>query len=97
MVRVVEQMQIGAKRLAQLGKKLRHDVEVAFGAPDGLERPALFGRLVEEIAAADTVRVRYARYTALRADRAIAHPDVLANGRHGVINGLAIRVAIDHH
>ena len=97
MVRVVEQVHVGSELVPDALEESGNDREVPLGAPRRFQGLGLFRGFVEQRAAADAVRVRHPRHAALRADRAVAKLNVFPDGRHRVVDRLAVGVPVNHH
>ena len=94
---VVQQVDVEAEFLAQPLEHRRNEVDIAIGAPDALERPALFGRLVRQLAAADAVRVQHARNGTLRPNGAVTQVCIMRNRLHRLLNGAAVGMTVDEN
>src|ERR1700722_794060 len=86
MMRVVEEMQVGAEFLTQALEKTRDEIQVELGAPGILERGVLFSWLVIHFAATDTIDTVEAGDTALCANGFVAEFGVLSHRGDGVVD-----------
>jgi hypothetical protein len=96
MVHVVQQVHVEAKLAPQPLEQRRHAAQIALAAPDSFENRSTLRRLVGS-ARRHAVYLLHAGNAALRADSLVAALDETCRGFHGVIDRLAVRVAIDEH
>ena len=96
MMAVVQQMMVEAIGRAQLVEQFRHVVQRLARVPAGYRRQGCIRWLIMERAPADAIGVLNARHAALRADRLVAHLDILADGIDRFLNVTAVGMAIDH-
>src|SRR6266404_6175188 len=95
-MRIVEEVKVGAEFPAQAFEQAGDEIEVELGAPGVFGWRVFFCWLVKHFAAADTVRAFEARDAALRANGFVAKLGIVGNGRDGGIDVLSISVAVNH-
>jgi hypothetical protein len=96
-VAIVQQVMIEAVGLAQFLEQLGHVVQRLARVPARDRGQGGIGRFVEELAAADAVGILDAGHAGLRADRLVAHVDIVADRLDRLGDVAAVGVAIDHH
>ena len=94
---VVQQMQLVAELGAEPREETGHEAQVALAAPEVLRRHPLLRRLVVAVTAADAVRLRQSRNAGLRPHGRVAELQVAGDGRHRLLDGRAVGVAVDQH
>src|SRR5229473_3761656 len=94
-MRVVEQVEVGAEFLAQTFEQAGDKIEVELGAPRIFSWRIFFGGLVKHFAAADTIGALKAGDAALRANGSVAELGIVGDSRDGGIDVFTIGVAVD--
>ena len=97
-VDVVQQVHVRAELAPRAFEQRRHDVQVLLRRPERLQRLALLGRLVVQLAARDAVRVRDAGHAALQRAPPCS-PGATYSAAAATVSSidLAVGVAVDHH
>src|SRR4029077_5568985 len=94
-MRVMEQVEVGTKFLAQAFEQAGDEIEVELGAPRIFSGRVFFGGLVKHFAAADAVGAGETGDAALRANGFVTELGILGDSRDGGIDVFAIGMAVD--
>ena len=96
-VRVVQQMHIGAHGIAHLAEQFWRVAQVQRRVPGLFGRQAFFGRLIKTRALAHAIGLGQARHARLHAHRLVALLDVALHGFNRFAVVAAVGMAVHHH